>query len=617
MNAIGAIIQSAKRLLPRKAQKELVTLLGTADTLEAAPAGAILMGMYVLEYAGFSTYVDELLEEEHTTIEQLKHHFQQRTPLEKPMIPSTGILLSLMVADMIARPRHITRTYEFEEMAKQWRTGPLLGIEPSLLNDDRIGRALSALGAEPKAMQEVLFHMVTDAGKKAGIPLNKFIVDTTLLQLSGTFKKAPKVVAGRGMDSFHQLIVSLVIASGSRLPVGFNVLAGNTSDSTTLPGIYETVHRIADEGDIEFLMDRIYPTPSNILFLKQHEDERKVNWVSPLKMGLSEKRVRELIDQAYREATWKSLLYRSTKETQAQIEPPLRAFETTWTLTEQIKPELVLGQKRRAKGSIQVVEIEVRAVFYRHEGNAEKETERRSLQKEQLEQALQDFGAKLNKRGYRELAYSQKKLDEWLKTLGNVRKFVQYKLTQTDEGVIRLVWTWDEQAIEQEKTYDGIFALLTNYPKEKVNPNQLVKKYRGRDEIEVNFKEMKGILDLEKVLYQLPERIDAYIFLKVMAFFVLAFLRSYAEQEGIKTTERKIQESMGDLLLVENRILPLGMKTYGVARDTPLNQRFRELFALPDPRELIQILSKAEISQVDAYVLQWYETGKKENLGPD
>ena len=250
-----------------------------------------------------------------------------------------------MVTDMIARPRHMTRTYEFESMAEQWRTGPLLGIEPRLLNDDRIGRAMSFLGGVPRTMKEVLFQMVMNASQKAGIPLNKFILDTTLLQLSGAFKNAPKVVPRRGTDSFSQLIVSLVVASGSRLPVGLAVLAGNTSDSTTLPSVYDTVNRISDEGDIEFLMDRIYLPTSNILFLKEHEDKRKVYWVSPLKMGLSEKCVRELIDAAYRDGTWKPISYRSTKEIQAQLEAPLTAFETTWTLTEEIKPELAPGQK--------------------------------------------------------------------------------------------------------------------------------------------------------------------------------------------------------------------------------------------------------------------------------
>ena len=378
-------------LLPIEAQGALLSKLKVSEETTASPAGAILMGMYILEYVGFPKYVDEVLGERHLTIEQLKEHWHNRGESEKPLVPSTGIILSLMAADMIACPRNITPDYKFEKMAREWRTGPLLGIEPSLLNDDRIGRAMSAIGTEPQNLQEVLFSMIMDTAKKEGIPLNKFILDTTLLELDGEFKNAPKVGPGRGKDSFSQLIVSLIIASGSRIPVGFNVLAGNTSDSSTLPDMYQTADKIADDGAIEFLMDRIYPTPSNILFLKEHEPERMVYWVSPLKMGLSEKRVREEIDKAYSEGKWESIKYRSTKEVNANIEPPLTAFETTWKLTEEIKPELEPGQKRRPRGSIKTVEIDVRCVFYRHEQNAKKEKEKREVERELLEKAPGDF----------------------------------------------------------------------------------------------------------------------------------------------------------------------------------------------------------------------------------
>ena len=464
---------------------------------------------------------------------------------------------------------------------------------------------------------EIYENMVLEASKKAGIPLDKFILDTTLLELDGEFKDAPKVGPGRGKNSFAQLIVSLVIASGSRLPVGAGVLAGNTNDASTLPGIYEAVNRIADDGAVKFLMDRIYPTPSNILFLKEHQDERMVYWVSPLKMGLSEKKVRELLDEAYQKREWKPVNYRSSKEIKAKIEPPLTAFETTWTLQEKIKPELEPGQTRRPRGSLQTVEIEVRCVFYRHELNAEREKERRNINKEELEKALQEYSLKLNKRKYQELDYCKEKLAGVLKAFGNVKKFPNYDLSQTDTGAISLTWAWDEEALAEEEKYDGIFALLSNYSKQQVNMNQLVGKYRGRDQVEVDIKEMKGILSLERILYQRPERIDTYVFLKVIALFVLTFLRSYAAREGVKTTERKLQESMGDLLLVENEILPLGLKVYGVARDTELNQLIRETFSLPNPLELIKVLNEAEIARVDEYVCAWNEERQQTSTAPE
>lgn len=607
MNEIGAIIKSAQKLVPAEVLEEFTTQLGYSDTLDASPAGAILMGMYILEYVSFTKYVDEILGEEHTTIEQLKNHYRNKTLTEKHMVPSIGIILGLLVADMIACPRNITPAYKFEEMAAKWHTGALLGIEPSLLNDDRIGRAMSAIGANQKNLQEVLFNMIIAVGKKEGIPLNKFILDTTLLELDGKFKDAPKVVPGRGTKTFSQLLVSLVIASGSRMPVGFGVLPGNTSDSTTLPDIYDMVNRIADDGPVEFLMDRIYPTAGNIRFLEEHKNERKIFWVSPLKMGLSEKRVRELINEAYNKEEWKHVSYRSTKEIKAKIAHPLTAFETTWTLTEKIKPELKPGQNRCPRGSVETFEIDVRCVFYRHECNAEREMENRRIKKEQLEEALQEFRTKLNKRKFQELGYCERKLNELLNSYSCIKKFVKCNITQDDKEVIFLIWCWDEEAIKEEAKYDGIFALLTNYLEEQVNKSQLVGKYRDRDQVEVDFKEMKGILDLERVLFHLPERIDTYVFLKIIALFILTFLRSHAEKEGIKTTEKKIQESMGDMLLVENRILPLNMKVYGVARDTELNRLFREMFSLPDPRELIKVMSEAEITRVDDYVSVWYD----------
>ncbi len=605
MNDIGSIMLSIMKQLPQEAQNQLIPQLAISNEIDASPAGAILMGMHILEYVGFAKHIDKLLGEEHTPIEKLKEHYQD--PEKSSLTPSIGVVLSLLVADMIACPRHITRTYQYEEMAEKWQTGPLLGIEPKLLNDDRIGRALTELGGDKKSMEEVLYNLVMDASKKAGIPLNKFILDTTLLQLSGDFKEAPKVVPGRGRDSFSQLIVSLVIASGSRMPVGFGVLSGSTSDSTTLPDVYNSVHRIADDGAVEFLMDRIYPTASNIRFLRDHQDERMVFWVSPLKMGLSSREVHERIQGAWEQELWKSITYRSTREVSGKIEPPLTAFETTWILKDIIKPDLEPGQKRRPKGSIQTVEIEVRCVFYRHEVNAGHEKFRRDAEKVKLEEALNEFTLKLNQRKFRELKHCQIKLDERLKAYPNTKKFVQCTLSESESGVISLNWLWDEMALSAEVKYDGIFALLTNYTKEQVNDNQLVKKYRGRDQVEVDYKDLKGILELERIIYQRPERIDAYIFLKIIAYFMLTFLRSFAEKAGVKTTEKKIQESMGDMLLVEGEILPLGVKTYAVARDTDLNKLLRKTFDLPEPLDLIKVLNEGALHKIDASVLQWYE----------
>ncbi len=615
MNDIAAVLKSAKEILPPEVYDEFVQLLGNSDNLEASPAGAVLMGMYILEYLGFARYIDELLGEEHTSIEYLKEQYKLRGVLKKTTIPSHGIILSLLVADMIAYPRRITPAYKFEEMAQTWRTGPLLGIEPSLLNDDRIGRVMSAFGAKKENMDEFLYAMIKGTSKKAAIPLDKFLLDTTVLQLDGKFKDADKVVPGRGKRSFAQLVVSLVVASGSKLPVGFAVLAGNTNDAKTLPEAFENIHRIADEGPVELIMDRIYPTPSNIFYLKDQEERRENYWLSPLKTGLSTERVRQEIDTAYQKEAWIPIKYRSTKEIKANINPPLSAYETSWVLTETIKPELKPGQKRRPKGSITTREIEVRCVFYRHELQAIRDRENREKKQEALTDKLQDFAARLNKGKHTELEYCQKKLEKLLKD-SCVQQFVDCQLSLSEQELLTFSWSWNKQALEQELKYDGIFALLTNHSKKKVRANMLITNYRSRDEVEVDFKQLRGLLDLERVLFQKPERIDCYVFLKVMALFVLTFMRAYAKEAGMKVTERDIQENMGDMLLVENKILPLNLKYFGVARDTELNKLFREIFALPEPIKLIRVLNAEEIAKTDEYVQKWYEAWSQKRHAP-
>ena len=92
-------------------------------------------------------------------------------------------------------------------------------------------------------------------------------------------------------------------------------------------------------------------------------------------------------------------------------------------------------------------------------------------------------------------------------------------------------------------------------------------------------------------------------------------MRAQAAKAGIKATIKEIKENMGNVLVVETTILPIGMKTYGIGRDTTLNKLFREMFSLPDPVDLIKILIDTENSKVDDYVHVWYETFKREKDG--
>ena len=184
---------------------------------------------------------------------------------------------------------------------------------------------------------------------------------------------------------------------------------------------------------------------------------------------------------------------------------------------------------------------------------------------------------------------------------------MEINLRENDNNSVALDWTRREELLkEEEKKFDGIFALLTNYEKEKVTADKLIEKYRERNEIEMNFRDLKGILDLERVYMQKGDRIDCYIFLKSLAYFVLAFLRWYAEEQNFeKTTERKIQETLGEMCIVENKIMPLEIITYSVGNVSALSEWIKETFELNDPIEEIEKLNATELSKVDELIENW------------
>jgi len=198
-----------------------------------------------------------------------------------------------------------------------------------------------------------------------------------------------------------------------------------------------------------------------------------------------------------------------------------------------------------------------------------------------------------------------------LKDFAKVKPFVNLAFSENAHKAVLLTWTWDEDAYVRQKRYDGVFAFLTNHSKGEVSANEILCRYRDRNQIEMNFRDLKGLLDLERIFMQIPERIDAYLFIKVLAYFVLAFLRWYAQEHGYgKITESKIQDQLSEMGISRISIEPLGINKWSVANDNPLTMFFRSSLGLPDPHEAINILNTLTDAkrQITLWLQTWEQT---------
>lgn len=600
---LGVIIERIQQL-PVTVQAKLFKNLKLSD-IQYTSAGAVLVALQLLSILGISRTIDQLLGEEHTTIESLKADYD----LGLRPIPSTGMVLSLLIADMLAYPKDLIRIYKVEDMAHMWQTGPLLGICPTLLNDDRILRALSKLGNVSTVMEETLHLLIVHTAQRYGIPLNRFFMDNSLLELDGEFAKAAKVTLGRGRESLSQLIIGLTCAADSRIPVTFAVHAGNTNDAATLPSAFAALERVAEPGPIELIMDRGFLTTDNIAFLQAQDHDCKI--ISPLKTEKAGAKFKDLVDQIYAEDGWKTINYRSEQDVKQKLERTYAAYETQWVFLHKIKPDLEPGQTRRPKGSIVQTEIPVRCVVYRNGRKAEQDKVNRFRQRQRCEDAFAELSGKLNKRNLRTAEACQQKGQEVLRHFPAVSAFVNMNFETNDHGAVVFSWSWDETALVQQEKYDGIFALVTTHPVASVSANELLKRYRSRNEVEMDFNGLKGILDLEQVFVQRPERIDAYIFLKILAYFVLAFLRWYIEQYGKKkVTENDVQDTLSKMGICLQELLPLHIPHWSVSTETGLNKWLQEQFDIPDPHEVINRLNR--LVNKDEFILRWLENNLEE-----
>jgi len=154
-------------------------------------------------------------------------------------------------------------------------------------------------------------------------------------------------------------------------------------------------------------------------------------------------------------------------------------------------------------------------------------------------------------------------------------------------------WTLelDGTIIRELAKTDGVFVLLTNHDQEKVDANELLTRYRGRNDIEMSFRFLKGALDLEQIFLRKPERVDAYCFLKVLTMFVINFAAWILGKHGKRLPPKRLQKELGAMTIVEQRLEPIGIRRWVGANIPGSVEILVNLFQLPHPVQLIEIVN--------------------------
>ena len=102
-----------------------------------------------------------------------------------------------------------------------------------------------------------------------------------------------------------------------------------------------------------------------------------------------------------------------------------------------------------------------------------------------------------------------------------VRKHFQIEITDTTFNYQRKI-----EQIDQEAALDGFYVLRTSVPDSELDTSEVVRSYKGLEQVERAFKTFKGPeLEIRPIHHRLEDRVRAHVFLCTLAYYLTWHLR--------------------------------------------------------------------------------------------
>jgi len=400
------------------------------------------------------------------------------------VLPSGGRVsaaraLGVLVRNIVLNDRQ--PLYTHTEWATRAEPG-LIGLTPdqvSFLNDDRVGRALDRLFDADRAA--LLTELVRGAIREFAIELDQLHNDSTTLTLMGEYKGAggrevrgkPTVLVTYGHNKddrpdLKQLLFVLTVSADGAVPIHYRALDGNTNDSTTHVGTWETLRRLCRRSTFPYVADCKLCSKTTLAHIDKHRG-----------------RFITVLPRNRREDKW----FRSYIQTH---DPP-------WV-------EAVRRPNPRRRSGPEdvwkVVEVELpsnegyRIVWVWNSLTAAQDAEARGARIEKAYVGIERLQTKL--RGKR------------------CRLRLRERLRFSVAARIK------DDVVAADERSDGMFPLITNC--KDLSLKAILEAYKFRPKLEKRHEQLESVQDLAPVRLKNVSRIEALLFLYFVALLVHALL---------------------------------------------------------------------------------------------
>jgi len=460
---------------------------------------------------------------------------------------SHGEVIEALVANRLTAPAPLVRVGEW---AAAMAVEEAYGIEPHLLNDDRIARALDAVAPQ---LDAIIGGVGAAAISEFGVDVARLHWDMTSISLYGAYLdpdgQYPAPRWGHPKDrrpDLKQIQTGLAVAADGGIPVFHHACDGGAAEVAQVAGAMTALKKIAGPRTFLLVGDSKLISYANAAAM----NAQKVGFVAPLAAS----RVPAGLFAALPPGAGAAVDYAAGRDT---------------------------GKPAAARGSYRVLEdggmdlpgprkadppVHLRRILVYSSANAAGTAKARALK---LAKAAADLDKLVRTAGTRfhptEDAVAARV--QAIATQRRVKAYLCTTITPNPAGKPALSWHFDQAAIDAEVAADGWYALLTNLEPGQASAEQVFRRYKGQHVVERRYGEFKGPLAVAPLFLKTNRRITALITVICLALLIFCLaerqvrnaLAPHAEmmtglpgygRTPARPTGRTIFQALADLRLI-------------------------------------------------------------------
>lgn len=504
----------------------------------------------------------------------LKQIIDELLPIAPQATATHGDALVALLMNKLSCPQPL---YRIQKWAEDCATKKLLGISPSCLSDDRLGRLLEGLADQVETIKGAV---CLNAIKTFGLDVGRLHWDLTSVQFTGTYdEQDPRwPLLTYGYDSLgtgknvQARVANLVVGDGAVGGLLHKTYPGNQSDQNAVLDYISLFCEIRDQvgkqprivGDTKLL------SPKAMVRI----EEAGLRWICPEPSSVAlEELFSELVEDGHE---WPVASYVSERERDLPADKrtiyKVREVDFQIEIAEEAHidykrgspvdlppPSKKGGRPRRTRRRYYFRRV---VVFSSEVERAQRTNRRRQLDKvkSKLEELREKFRSNWWKRQSQTRAC--KGVETVLKTRGG--RFFSYNLIPHDEGGWDIEWQLDQETLSNLERLDGLYSLTTNIPASDASVDEILRDYKKQNDVERRFADWKGPLSVRPVFLKNNKRVVGLILVLALALLVFCLIEREVRRqlpEGklqgllpvnrpVKATGRNILQTLGELTIV-------------------------------------------------------------------